>query len=81
MRLVHIRTRSDEEGDCLLRELSVYAPKRLKRVVLVELGERSQADLLALLAAVETCLAANDIRSVRIEIDGKPYMMTPREAR
>jgi hypothetical protein len=65
MRPLQIRARPDEEADCLIRELAVYSPKHSKRSILIELEERSQTDLLALLAAVETCLNANDIRSVR----------------
>jgi hypothetical protein len=56
-------------------ELSLYSPKRLRLVVLVELEEPSQADLQALLGAVETCLRVNNIRSVRLEIDGERYLM------
>ena len=37
--------------------------------------KRSSSDLLALLSAVETCIAANDIRSVRIELDGQKYTL------
>jgi hypothetical protein len=58
-----------------VRELAVYSPVRLSRLIVVELEERSQTDLLALLAAVETCLTANDIRTVRIELDGRTYTM------
>jgi xanthine dehydrogenase iron-sulfur cluster and FAD-binding subunit A len=79
MRLLQIRARTEEDADCLIRELAVYSPRRLKRSVLFELEERSQTDLLAMLAAVETCLAANEIRSVRIELDGKKYTMAPSE--
>ena len=75
MREVHIRARSGAEADCLMGELSVYSPKRLRLVVLVELEESSQADLQALLGAVETCLRVNNIRSVRLEIDGERYLM------
>ena len=60
-----------------MRELSVYSPKLLRKAVVIELEKPSQTDLLALLSAIETCLTANDIRSVRIAIDGKAYMMTP----
>jgi hypothetical protein len=77
MRLVHIRAGSDEDVTCLMRELAVYSPKHVRRTVVIELEERSQTDLLALLAAVETCLGAYDIRSVRIELDGKKYTMAP----
>jgi xanthine dehydrogenase iron-sulfur cluster and FAD-binding subunit A len=79
MRLLQIRARTNEDADCLVRELAVYSPRRLKRSVLFELEERSQTDLLAMLSAVETCLSANDIRSVRIELDGKKYTMAPPE--
>jgi hypothetical protein len=60
-----------------MRELAVYSPKRSRRSILLELDERSHTDLMALLAAVETCLAANNIRSVRVELDGRPYMLAP----
>jgi hypothetical protein len=77
VRLLQIRARTDEDVDCLVRELAVYSPRRLRRSILLELEEESQTDLLALLAAVETCLSANDIRSVRIELDGRAYTMAP----
>jgi hypothetical protein len=60
-----------------MRELAVYSPKRSRRVVSIELEGESQTPLLAFLSAVETCLSANDIPSVRLEVDGKPYMMAP----
>lgn len=44
---------------------------------MIELEERSTTDLLALLSAVETCVAANDIRSVGIELDGQKYTLAP----
>jgi len=72
---LEIRTRTSEDADRLVRELAVYSPVRLSRLIVVELEERSQTDLLALLAAVETCLTANDIRTVRIELDGRTYTM------
>ena len=75
MALVHIRARNDEDVDFLMRELSVYSPKPLRRAVLVELEDQSHIALLGLLSAVEACLGANDIPSVRVEIEGKPYMM------
>lgn len=77
MRLVHIRARNDDDVDCLMRELSGYAPKRSRRAVLVELDDQSHIALLGLLSAVEVCLGANDIPSVRVEIEGKPYLMEP----
>jgi hypothetical protein len=77
MRLVHIRARNEEDVECLMRELSVYEPKGSPRVVLIELESESDSALLGLLSAVEACLSANEIRSVRVEIEGKPYLMTP----
>jgi hypothetical protein len=79
MRLLQIRARTDEDANCLVRELAVYSPRRLRRSIQLELEERSQTDLLAMLAAVETCLGANEIRSVRIEPDGRSYTMTAPE--
>jgi hypothetical protein len=60
-----------------MRELAVYSPTRARRAVSIELEERSEAALLALLSALERCLLANDIRSVRLKLDGQPYTMAP----
>ena len=75
MRLLQIRARTDEDVECLMRELAVYSPKRARRSVSIELEERSQADLMAVLSALERCLLANDIRAVRLDLDGRPYTM------
>ena len=75
MRLLQIRVRTNGEAECLVRELAVYSPKRMRLALLVELDDRSNTEVLAILAAVETCLSANDIRSVRIELDGHAYTM------
>ena len=75
MRLLQIRARTD--ADCLMRELAAYSPTRSRGAILVELEERSEADVLGVLAAVETCLSANEIRSVRIQLDGRSYMLAP----
>ena len=77
MRLLKIRANTVADADCLMRELAAYAPTRSKRAVLVKLDERSEADVLGVLAAVETCLRANEIRSVRVELDGGSYMLAP----
>ena len=77
MRLLKIRANTGADADCLMRELAAYAPTVSRRAVLVELDERSEADVLGVLAAVETCLRANEIRSVRVELDGRPYMLAP----
>jgi hypothetical protein len=58
-----------------MRELSAYSPTRTPQTILVEVEERSETDLLAVLAALESCLLANDIRSVRLELDGRPYLL------
>jgi hypothetical protein len=60
-----------------MRELAVYSPTRARRSIVVELEERSETDVLAVLTAVETCLSANEIRSVRVELDGSSYMLAP----
>jgi hypothetical protein len=77
MRLLQIRVTTDADADCLMRELSAYAPTQARRAVLVEIEDRSELDVLSVLAAVETCLKANDIRSVRIELDGRSYLLAP----
>jgi hypothetical protein len=58
-------------------ELAVYLPTRARSAVLIKLEERSDVDLLVVLSALERCLLANDIRSVRLELDGRPYTMAP----
>ena len=60
-----------------MRELAPYSPARSRRAITVELDDRSETAVLGLLAAVETCLTANEIRSVRIELDGRSYMLAP----
>ena len=60
-----------------MRELAAYSPARSRREITVELDDRSETAVLGLLAAVETCLTANEIRSVRIELDGRSYMLAP----
>ena len=78
MRLIHIRAGTEAEATCLMRELSVYDPKRSRRTILIELErDPSERLLLGLLAAIETCLVANDIRGVRVELDGRPYLLAP----
>jgi hypothetical protein len=77
MRLLQIRARTSEDAECLMRELAVYSPSRARRAISIDVEERSEAALLAVLSAVERCLLANDIRSVRLELDGRPYMLAP----
>ena len=77
MRRLQIRARTNAEAYCLMRELAAYSPTRSSGAILVELEERPEADLLGVLAAVETCLGANEIRSVRIQLDGRSYMLAP----
>lgn len=73
MRLFQIRARTDKDADCLMAELSSFSPRRARRSILVEVD--SETNVLAILSAVETCLAANDIPSARIELDGRAYML------
>jgi hypothetical protein len=77
VRLLQIRANTEADPDCLMRELAAYSPTRSRGAILVELPERSEAEVLGVLAAVETCLSANQIRSVRVELDGRIYMLTP----
>jgi hypothetical protein len=58
-----------------MRELEAYSPARSRRAITVELDERPEPLVLGLLAALETCLTANDIRSVQVELDGRSYML------
>jgi hypothetical protein len=75
MRLT-IRTRDDNEVACLMADLASYLPERVGRTVVIELGQAAHSDLLAVLSAAERCLEANDIPSVKVQIDGKAYLMT-----
>jgi hypothetical protein len=77
MRLLQIRARTNEDVDCLMQELGAYSPTRAGRAISIKLEERSESDLLSVLSALETCLTANDIRSVRLELDGRPYILAP----
>jgi hypothetical protein len=77
VRQLQIRARTDQDADCLMRELEAYSPARSRRAITVELDERPETVVLGLLAAVETCLTANDIRSVQVELDGRSYMLAP----
>jgi hypothetical protein len=77
MRPLQMRARTDADADCLMRELAAYSPRRSRRAIMIELKERSETDVLSVLAAVETCLSANEIRSVRVELDGRAYMLAP----
>jgi hypothetical protein len=48
-----------------------YVGSRLGSTILVEVDEGSTSDLNALLSAIEKCIGANDIRSIRVELDGQ----------
>jgi len=78
MQVVQLRAAREEDAACLMGELAVYAPRRVHDGICVEIDERSTMDLLALLSAIEACIAANDIRSVGIELDGQKYMLAQR---
>jgi hypothetical protein len=77
MGVVQIRASNDEDLVCLMRELVAFGPKRSRRSVFIELEEPSQSDLLGLLSALETCLSENEIRSVRLTLDGNKYLVSP----
>jgi len=77
MRQIKIRARKSGDAESLMRELGVYSPARVGLIVAIEVDERSEAALLAVLSALEQCLLANDIRTVRLELDGRPYTMAP----
>lgn len=77
MGVVQIRASNDEDHVCLMRELVAFGPKRSRRSVFIELEEPSQSDLLGLLSALETCLSENEIRSVRLTLDGNKYLVSP----
>jgi hypothetical protein len=78
MRLVQLRASKEEDAACLMRELAVYTPKRTRKSIVIEIDEGSTLDLLALLSAIETCVSTNEIRSVRVELDGETYTLAPR---
>jgi hypothetical protein len=75
MRLVQLRAPNEKDAACLMRELAVYAPKRTRKAIFIEIDENSTLDLLALLSAIETCVSANEIRSVRVKLDGETYTL------
>lgn len=76
MRPIHIRARGNRDIECLLRELAAYGPERLRqRTLLIELQEGCTNDLLTLLSAIEACVSENDIRSVRVDLDGETYTL------
>jgi hypothetical protein len=60
-----------------MRDLAAYSPTRSRHSILIQLEGGSEADVLGVLAGVETCLGANEIRSVRVELDGSSYMLAP----
>ena len=74
---LQIRARTEQDADCLMRELAAYSPTRTGRTISVEFHHRSETGVLGVLAAVETCLSANEIRSVQVELDGRSYMLAP----
>lgn len=76
MRSIQIRAQANRDIEYLLRELAVYTPTRLRqRALLIELQGRSNTDLLALLSAIEKCVGENELRSVRLDLDGETYTL------
>ena len=80
MERVELRANNQSEADCLERELATYDPQRSDLTVSVELTRASTADLFALLTAIDTCLRANGISGVRVEVDGRAYLLAPEPA-
>lgn len=61
-----------------MRELGRFSPERELRTITIGLDDGAPtADLFAVLAAVDACLRANEIPSVRVELDGRVYMLVP----
>jgi hypothetical protein len=61
-----------------MRELATFTPERERQTITVGLDDGAQAaDLFAVPAAVDACLRANEIPSVRVELDGRVYMLAP----
>jgi hypothetical protein len=58
-----------------MRELARYSPTRTQRSVTIQLDR--EITLLALLAAVETCLQTNEIADVSVKLDDKTYLLAP----
>jgi hypothetical protein len=79
MRLLQIRAPKAKDAECLMRELVVYSPQRTGRTIVIEVDERSETTLLGLFSALEACLSANEIRSVRVELDDRSYMLAPQK--
>ena len=77
MRLLQIEARNTSEAQCLKRALSSYAQRRQRRRSLwITLPEdQSGKNLADLLGAIETCLTANEIPTVRVNLDGKSYLL------
>ena len=61
-----------------MRELANYSASRERRVITIDFTEGTETAVLALVAAVETCLDANDIPSVSIKLDGQTYLLASR---
>jgi hypothetical protein len=77
MRLLKIRTRKEAELDYLMRELAPYSPIQLHRAIVIDLQDRSDADILDILTTVQTCITAHKIPSARLELDGLKHRLAP----
>jgi hypothetical protein len=58
-----------------MRELAEFGPRRKRLSIQIDIDERAESALVAALSGLETCLLANDIPSVRVDLDGKPYLL------
>ena len=77
---IEIRARTHVDAACLMRELASHSPTQERRVIRIGLDASAPtSDLFAVLGAVDKCLRANGIPSVCITLDGRSYLLAPRD--
>ena len=78
---IEIRARTYDDAACLMRELGSYSPTQERRVVRIGLAPSTPTSgLFEVLRAVDECLRSNDIPSVRVTLDGRSYLLAPRDS-
>ena len=76
MRSLKIQARTKPEADCLARELASYLPKQSEKTLWIDLSPDDPGSYLGdLPSAIETCLASNDIPTVKVKLDGNAYLL------
>jgi hypothetical protein len=75
MRLVQLRAPKEEDAACLMRELAVYASKRLRGPSSSRSKSARQRICSLCCRRSKQCIAANDIRTIRVDLDGQKYML------